>query len=145
MISPRGVVILTGWRPLKLPPGRYWILGALPPFDDFLDRGRSRGEEELVFEESHPIFALPEARLYSSRARGALHMQYPSDARVLLRSRAGKPLAATINRKGLRLVVFGFEDTESDLSRERNYRLFVTRVVEFLAGRLRVPEKFQAE
>jgi len=141
-IEPRGseVVIFSGCKPADLPVGRYIFFGAVPPRVDFSSRRRISGEEDLLAEESHPIFADVRHRPRTAKVRGSLVLEAPYEAEPLMRTRSGDLVAATLETKKRRVVVFGFEAPQPHLAAAARFRTLVDRAVDIAAGRLYVPE-----
>ncbi len=136
---PPEVAVYSGCSPGKPLIGRVVIFGRTPAVLGWKAAGRLGGEERLVAEESHPIFRLTAARPRTARVRGAIRMRPPTDARVILRSDSGSVVAASLERINVRLVAFGFTETQVDFPDEDGFRLLLARAVELVAGRLLAP------
>ncbi len=123
------VVVLEGFSPERLAPGRYLVLGATPPLEGLSEYGRQEGVYARIVREEHPVFraaSLDDLFVASMRA-----VQADRGFEVLAEAAEG-PLVLAYDRAGLHVVTVTFDPLDSNWPLQRSFVHFVANAIEHL-------------
>jgi hypothetical protein len=118
--------VFDGFAPAELPAGSLLFINALPPIDGLAADGVIEKPAVTSKDSGHPLM-----RFLSPEAVGiqkAIKMVLPPGARSLL-STTGGPLLADVSTGGQRIVVIGFDLSESDWTLHLSFPLFIQNLL----------------
>jgi hypothetical protein len=123
------VVVIDGYQPQAMPPGRYLTLGPTPPVQGLTDFGEGQSQIVLSGKDDHPTLRfVTYDSLFISKFR---LVQAGSDVTVLLEGSRG-PAALAISRGPMQVIHVAFDPLESNWPFQRGFVTFLFNAVDYL-------------
>jgi Mg-chelatase subunit ChlD len=124
------VVILDGVTPKSpVPPGRYFVLNAVPPGLPFTVQGKVAEPPVVDWDRSHP--AMRYIDLSKVVIQEALRVRPMGGSRALVESNL-TPLISAVDERGIKAVLIGFDLARTDFPLRVAFPLFVSNSLRWL-------------